>query len=105
MKVKIPTKLDRNGYGLPDIEQWDKLFENNDWEDFYIEDDTKIDNLKTISKMYMFSEIASKVANPMYYESILVYYLEKKGIEYEIISEYDDEALKRFKDFLTLDTL
>jgi hypothetical protein len=99
----ISTKVDKNtGYEMPDIEDYDKLFHNENIESIDDFNGLKFDEIEPISKMYSLSKIAQNIANPFDFETILIYYLEKKNIKYDIISEYEVEKLKQFKDYIKL---
>jgi hypothetical protein len=110
MRLKITTKIDtRSEYNTPHISNLDKIFYNSTNE-YYNDDqsieDTKVSDLtvKQISTMYNNTKLIDNVSNeftPMEY--FIVYYCEKKALDYFTISEHDTEELKKYKDYILLE--
>lgn len=116
LKLKIPTRLSLNN-GFPEYrrEKFDKVFNNEELErgeygglDYPDPDKVKLNTLGdlTISdatKLFNIAKILDDVVNPMYMEEILCYYLDTKGIDFFTISEYQEEDLKKYSDFIVLE--
>lgn len=115
LKVKVQTKMSLDN-GFPDYckEKYDKLFDNEELDnseygglDYPDPREVKLNTLGDLTiedatNMFKICRIADGVANPMYMEELLCYYLDYKGIEFFTISEYDEENMKKYYDFITL---
>lgn len=116
LKLKIQTKLSLDD-AFPEYrkDSFDKVFDNEELEqseygglDYPNPDEVKLNTLGdlTISdatKLFNIAKILDGVANPMYMEELLCYYLDKKNIDYFVIGEYQEEELKKYEDFVCIE--
>ena len=114
LELRIQTKLnvgDFGGYSEQTKERYDKLFNNEELEqseygglNYPNPDEVKLKELGelTISdatNMFKICKIAEGVSNPMYFEEILCYYLNCKGIEFFTLSETQEDELEKYKSY------